>query len=289
MLRIGETGAPRSERLVATPSVDGSAVPQAFLSYAHTDDKGLDGAISWLKNELETTVHLLTGRPFTIFQDRNDIEFGQNWSICLDEALEQARFLIPVLTPSYFMSVHCRDEAEKFIKLEAKSGRHDLILPIYLIEAEVLEHPMMRAADSLAKHLHKRQRSDWRDPEMQWRTNPKIKQKIIKLAQQIDKAMKRTAAPAERSHLMAPVKSGEGLDASQPAPVIEPIKPSLTSEPPYVGSDAFVKHPPSQNRFPFGPGSRHGDRRRGKPQHMVLGVETGGRKPAINRTFFSCR
>ncbi len=234
---------------MATSSVDGSTVPQAFLSYAHTDDRGLDGAISWLKKELETTVHLLTGRPFTIFQDRNDIEFGQNWSMCLDEALEQARFLIPILTPSYFMSVHCRDEAEKFMTLEAESRRHDLILPIYLIEAEVLEHPMMRAADSLATHLHKRQRSDWRDPEMQWQTNPKIKQKIINLARQIDRAMKRTASTAQQSHSIASARPGEGLDARKAAPAVEPAEPSPSSEPPYSESDAFATPVPRRTGF----------------------------------------
>lgn len=228
--------------MVTDQIAGGSVLPQAFLSYAHTDDQGLDGAITWLKNELETTYHLLTGRKFTIFQDRNDIEFGQNWAACLDNALERSRFLIPILTPSYFTSNYCRTEAEKFMGSEKTAGRSDLILPIYLIEAEVLEKPELCASDSLAAYLRQRQRSDWRDPDMQWRTNAGIRQKINNLARQIDKAVQRVAVlpiepvptpVADQSRNVLPTKLIPAVDARDEA----------TAEPPDGRSSAEISNP----------------------------------------------
>src|SRR4051812_32110047 len=50
---------------------------------------------------------------FTIFQDHDGIAFGQHWPSRLDEALAGARFLVPVLSPSFFRSGPCRDELAK--------------------------------------------------------------------------------------------------------------------------------------------------------------------------------
>ena len=61
------------------------------------------GAITALRKQLELGVRVVTGdRTFTIFQDVEGIESGQHWLSRLDEALASARFLIPVLSPSFF-------------------------------------------------------------------------------------------------------------------------------------------------------------------------------------------
>lgn len=90
------------------------------------------------------------------------IKFGQHWPSRPDEALAGARFLIPVLSPLFFRSEPCRDELTKFLELERRAGRRDLILPIYLVTAPVLERPALCATDTLAQAIHERQRRDWR-------------------------------------------------------------------------------------------------------------------------------
>ena len=97
------------------------------------------------------------GKPFPIFQDESGIQLGEHWPSSLENALKQARFLIPILTPSYFNSEACRREAALFLDYEAKAGREDLVLPIYLIDAETLENAALRRRDPLARRLHQRQ------------------------------------------------------------------------------------------------------------------------------------
>src|SRR4051812_5039433 len=85
------------------PSVVDEA--HAFLSYTHLDDEGHDGAITELRERLERSVRVVTGDPsFIIFQDHDGIAFGQHWPSRLDEALAGARFLVPVLSPSFFVT-----------------------------------------------------------------------------------------------------------------------------------------------------------------------------------------
>jgi hypothetical protein len=51
--------------------------PAAFMSYAHVDNEG--GKPTEFRQRLSAEVRLQTGEEFLIFQDRNDIAWGQNW------------------------------------------------------------------------------------------------------------------------------------------------------------------------------------------------------------------
>ena len=138
-----------------------SKPPDAFLSYTRFDDRR--GDIRRFCEHLEDAVREVTGEPFEIFQDVDDIEVGERWSDKLDEMLAETRFFIPILTPSYFNSAACRDELQKFLRAEEKAGRRDLILPIYYIRCPVLEDKELRRADDLATAIHQRQRWEWRE------------------------------------------------------------------------------------------------------------------------------
>src|SRR5436305_12423486 len=84
--------------------------PVAFLSYAHLDENAEAGRISLLARTLEGRMSLQLGFPFQMFLDRRDIGWGERWPREIDEALEDALFLIPVLTPAYFNSRFCQSE-----------------------------------------------------------------------------------------------------------------------------------------------------------------------------------
>ena len=85
---------------------------QAFLSYSHADDEYLDGAISWLREELQRASKAVTGREFKIFQDRDGIAFGENWQERLEKALESTVVMLPILTPSFLASEACHEECD---------------------------------------------------------------------------------------------------------------------------------------------------------------------------------
>jgi formylglycine-generating enzyme required for sulfatase activity len=172
-----------------------SRPPDAFLSYTRFDDRHDGGAISEFCRRLASAVQAVTGAPFEIFQDVEGIGVGEHWPGKLDEMLNEARFFIPILTPSYFTSKPCRDELEKFLRAEAKFGRNDLVLPIYYIECDVLEEEDLRAGDPLASMLHERQRQDWRELRFESFAAGKVRRALEGSAREILKARRRPMLP----------------------------------------------------------------------------------------------
>jgi len=53
--------------------------PVAFMSYVHFDDTHENGRLTQFRERLSAEVRMQTGEEFPIFQDRNDIRWGQNW------------------------------------------------------------------------------------------------------------------------------------------------------------------------------------------------------------------
>src|SRR5580698_107407 len=92
--------------------------PAAFLSYVRLDDEHEDGRLSEFRKRLSSEVRMQTGEEFPIFQDRNDISWGQNWQTRIDDSIDHSTFLICILTPGFFKSVACRREVERFIQRE---------------------------------------------------------------------------------------------------------------------------------------------------------------------------
>ena len=165
--------------------------PDAFLSYTRFDDQHDGGAIGTFCQRLGSAVQAVTGAPFGIFRDVEGIGIGEHWPNKLDQMLEQARFFIPIVTPSYFTSRPCREELEKFLRAEAERRRKDLVLPIYYIECDVLEDDDLRAADALARRIHERQRQDWRDLRFEAPGAAEVRRALERLARDIVKARKR--------------------------------------------------------------------------------------------------
>ncbi len=181
--------------------------PQAFLSYAHFDDEFHGGAITKLRKRLQDAVRAVTGRPFHVFQDKDGIEIGQRWLERLDESLGQARFLIPILTPSYFESEGCRDELEKFLKLEEAAGRSDLILPLLYLDTWQLRDAERKRADRLVAEMSKRQWRDWReyadiDPE-----DAKVRPALKLLAAEIGETLRSRGKATRRPNGLSPIPS----------------------------------------------------------------------------------
>jgi hypothetical protein len=180
-----------------------SKPPDAFLSYTRFDDENDGGAISEFRRRLASAVRAVTGEPFEIFQDVDGIGLGEQWRGKLDEILDETRFFIPIVTPSYFKSKACREELEKFLRAEAERGRNDLILPMYYIESYILEKEELRASDALATLIHERQRQDWRDLRFESFDAKEVRRALERLAREIARSRSRpmpspSAAQAEQ-------------------------------------------------------------------------------------------
>jgi parallel beta-helix repeat protein len=91
--------------------------PAAFMSYVRFNDQHDDGQLSQFRERLCAEVRVQTGQEFAIFQDRNDIAWGQNWRQRIDEALDAVTLLLVIITPSLFYSPPCRAEVTRFLAI----------------------------------------------------------------------------------------------------------------------------------------------------------------------------
>ena len=152
--------------------------PAAFMSYARFDDLHDDGQLTQFRERLSAEVRVQTGEEFSIFQDRNDISWGQNWQKRLDQTLDAVTLLLVIITPGFFRSRACRAEVERFLARERELGRDDLILPVYYVSTPQLEDPVRREADELAQLLASRQFADWRELRFEPFTSPVVRRAI---------------------------------------------------------------------------------------------------------------
>lgn len=173
----------------------------AFLSYAHRDDEYHGGAIS-----------VAIGEDFHIFQDRKDVAWGKHWPSKLKEGLAGSRFLIAILSPSFFKSDYCRNELTEFLEIERLSGRNDLVLPIYYVTTPFLENPVRREGDTLANAISQRQYRDWRDLRHEPFSEPKVRRKLDSLAQELMLALERSLLDAEQVRRPRKLETSTSLD-----------------------------------------------------------------------------
>jgi hypothetical protein len=161
--------------------------PAAFMSYVRLDDAHDDGQLTTFRERLSAEIRMQTGEHFPIFQDRNDISWGQNWQRRINEALAEVTLLLVIVTPGLFKSPACRDEVAQFREHERKLGRDDLILPVYYVATPQLDDPALREADDLASLLWSRQYADWRELRFEPLTSPVVRKAV---AQQPERCLR---------------------------------------------------------------------------------------------------
>jgi F-box protein 11 len=203
--------------------------PAAFMSYVHSNDKY--GHLTTLRERLSDEVRVQTGEEFPIFQDRKDIQWGQNWKARIEESLDAVTFLIPIITPSFFKSPYCREELQRFLERERQLGRDDLILPIYYVDCPLLNDETQRATDELAGAIASRQYADWRDLRFEPFTSPQVGRTLARLAVQIRDALPRGEG-AEKALASTSLALAARMSqiASQPSEMA--WQPSAKTEPP---------------------------------------------------------
>jgi TIR domain len=169
----------------------------AFMSYVRMDDQHENGRLTDLCSRLAGEVRMQLGEGFLIFQDRNDISWGEQWKERIEGTIDATTFLIPITTPSFFKSSACRGEVERFLEREKRLERSDLILPLYYVNCQILGDESLRKDDEIAEIVAFRQYADWRELRFEPFTNPSVGKLMAGLAGQIVRALDR--APSERS------------------------------------------------------------------------------------------
>ncbi len=165
--------------------------PIGFMSYVRFGDQHDGGRLTEFCKRLSGELQMQTGDEFPIFQDREAIGWGQSWKHRIDDSLDAATFLFPILTPGFFKSAACRNELQRFLERERKLGRNDLILPVYYVDCHVLNDPAQRQADDLAKIIVERQYADWRELRFEPFSSSQIGKAFARLATQAMEALGR--------------------------------------------------------------------------------------------------
>jgi F-box protein 11 len=172
-----------------------SRYPVGFLSYVRADDQHDGGKLSEFRKQLCGEIEAQTGELFHIFQDRDDIAWGQRWRERIHDCIDAGTFLICIITPRFFKSDSCRDELERFVAREKEIGRNDLILPVYYIDCPALDDEWRREADPLAQLISERNYVDWRELRFEPIDSPSAKKKLAKLATDIRQSLETRFPP----------------------------------------------------------------------------------------------
>jgi cobaltochelatase CobT len=224
--------------------------PIAFLSYVRDDDDHDLGGITKFRQRLEGEVKVQTGQSFEVFQDRNDIRWGQFWEERIANSLSEVTFLIPIITPSFFVSPACRSEFDTFLKMEATLGVSRLILPLYYVYCDKIDQPGLD--DPIVQAVKGRQWTDWRPFRFKPYDTPDVRLALAELATDIKHSIQElnliaTAASTVKKPIIEPSTPPTSIETShssvEESDVLPTVRRPFRSERPkksyYVYTDEF--------------------------------------------------
>lgn len=219
----------------------------AFLSYAHLNDEHDGGRLTQLSAQLEREVRVQTAQSsFKIFVD-TDVHWGEPWRQRIEQALDSARFLIPVITPGYLSSKECRREFERFLERERRVGTGDLIFPLMYVDTPAVTASVSRTRDPVALEIRKREYVSWVDLRFEPWTNAAVGARLAKLANMIGGALRtgRRSRSESTGHGRRPLSSERILPSASRTSVRSDKSilraSSRTGEPPTIIVDPLPK------------------------------------------------
>lgn len=173
-----------------------------FFSYSREDDLGSRGALSALRDAIQSELSAQLGRSqtdFRIWQDKAAISLGTLWEKEIAQGINQSVFFIPIITPRALRSHHCAFEFESFLAREAELGRDDLVFPILYIPVPALEDEKIWRQDPILKIVGTRQYLDWRELRHHDPHSLEVRQRLEQFCRGITNALHRQwVSPEER-------------------------------------------------------------------------------------------
>jgi hypothetical protein len=154
-----------------------------FWSYTHSDDERDGGRVLRLAALLQDEFALLTGSQLEVFVDRNDLKWGDEWRLRIENALATTTFFIPVITPLFFKSEECRKELLRFVGHARSVGAEELVLP--LLYLDVPELHVDAPGDEAIAVVKARQWQDCRALRLLAEDDPEFRLKVNELARRL--------------------------------------------------------------------------------------------------------
>ncbi len=155
----------------------------AFFSYTHADDEIDHGILSKIRERLEKALQANLGSPGAqVFQDRDDIELGDLWEARLTKATDEAVFLIPIITPSFYNSKFCRMEFMRFWSKAKANPESARIIPILWRDGLPVGDVAGKDAPEVIEAVKALQHDDWQNLRLHDVKDREMRQKIEELA-----------------------------------------------------------------------------------------------------------
>lgn len=170
-----------------TPITAPDDIPVGFFSYARFDEGHHGGLLTDTRSFLEGDVRSLTGTDFALFLDTDTVKPGQQWKRLIEEAIDASFVFVPVITPHFFRSKWCRTELERFLAVERRLGRDDLIVPIYLTRVKDLDDAT--GNDPVVEAVRNHQYVDIRAWRYSDKVSPDLKRALSPASEQISEIL----------------------------------------------------------------------------------------------------
>ena len=169
-----------------------------FFSYSRDDDQGSRGALSALRDAIQTELSAQLGRTrtdFRLWQDKSAISLGTLWEKQISRGIDQSVFFIPIITPRAVRSQHCAYEFQAFLARETELGRDDLVFPILYIPVPALEDEKLWRDEPILRIVATRQYLDWRELRHHDPRSIDVQQKLEWYCRGITNALHKTWIP----------------------------------------------------------------------------------------------
>jgi hypothetical protein len=189
-----------------------------FFSYSREDDHGSRGALSALRDAIQSELSAQLGRShtdFRVWQDKAAIPLGTLWENQISDAINQSAFFVPIVTPRAMRSQHCTFEFESFLAREKELGRDDLVFPILYIPVPALEDEKLWRQDPVLKIVGTRQYLDWRDLRHLEHNSPEVRQKIERFCRNISSALRKPWVSLEERRREAEAEARQRAEEEQ--------------------------------------------------------------------------
>ncbi|HMG81206.1 MAG TPA: toll/interleukin-1 receptor domain-containing protein [Xanthobacteraceae bacterium] len=189
-----------------------------FFSYSREDDQGSRGALSALRDAIQSELSAQLGRShtdFRVWQDKAAIPLGTLWENQISDAINQSAFFVPIVTPRAMRSQHCTFEFESFLAREKELGRDDLVFPILYIPVPALEDEKLWRQDPVLKIVGTRQYLDWRDLRHLEHNSPEVRQKVERFCRNISSALRKPWVSLEERRREAEAQAQQRVEEEQ--------------------------------------------------------------------------
>ncbi|MBR5709983.1 MAG: tetratricopeptide repeat protein [Thermoguttaceae bacterium] len=133
-----------------------------FISYAHIDNQSEDGKPGFIDEFVEklknSTEHQqMFGEKVNVFFDKTEIHSMSDWDNRIRASLAESRFLIVLLSPSYFQSEYCAREFDWWMQHEM----HRCVLgegtaPILIVDVAMIYDYQAETIPSIPRELQTR-------------------------------------------------------------------------------------------------------------------------------------